>query len=139
MAIIVHPQHLQTYLQYMQSLAAAPKPVARAPAHWEHLPLDILHNIATHLHTAKELVRFEQICKSSRAAAQDDNLWRKLCCTKFNTPPHSTEKNGSMPWKELYRYNHRVLYDVLMFRRPEKLVHLGNGVILINMGVPVVA
>jgi hypothetical protein len=37
------------------------------------------------------------------------------------------------------RYNHEVLYNVLMYRRPEKLFNLGGGVIYLNMpvGVPV--
>jgi hypothetical protein len=37
------------------------------------------------------------------------------------------------------RYNHEILYTVLMYRRPEKLFNLGGGVIYVNMpvGVPV--
>ena len=42
-----------------------------------------------------------------------------------------------MPVCSLCRYNHEVLYTVLMYRRPEKL--FGGGVIYLNLpiGVPV--
>lgn len=30
------------------------------------------------------------------------------------------------------RYNHQVLYDVLLMRRPTKALDLGNGFILLN-------
>lgn len=32
------------------------------------------------------------------------------------------------------RFNHRVLYDVLMCRRPDKILDLGQGAIVINLG-----
>ena len=35
------------------------------------------------------------------------------------------------------RYQHRLLYDILMYRRPDKLVNLGNGILYIN--IPVMA
>lgn len=43
--------------------------------------------------------------------------------------------NGSgVVW---HRYQHRLFYDVLVYRRPDKLIDLGNGIMYIN--IPVVA
>ena len=40
------------------------------------------------------------------------------------------------PWDSMTacRFNHRVLYDVLMCRRPDKILDLGQGAIVINLG-----
>jgi hypothetical protein len=35
------------------------------------------------------------------------------------------------------RYQHRLFYDILVYRRPDKLVNLGNGILYIN--IPVMA
>jgi hypothetical protein len=35
------------------------------------------------------------------------------------------------------RFQHQVLYDILVYRRPEKLLSLGQGIIYIN--IPLVA
>lgn len=35
----------------------------------------------------------------------------------------------------LRRFNHQILYDLLMCRRPDKPVEFGNGVLVINLGM----
>ncbi|KAK9826098.1 hypothetical protein WJX81_002628 [Elliptochloris bilobata] len=66
---------------------------------------------------------------SSRRAANDDQLWRELCLLDFNSPRHG---RMGVTWRALYKYNHQVLYDVLLVRRPGKVLDLGNGFILLH-------
>ncbi|KAK9832306.1 hypothetical protein WJX74_005842 [Apatococcus lobatus] len=124
--IIVHPRFWHTVLTL--PVTQAPKP----PTRWDELPLAALYNIASHCQTAQELCIFGRICKTARTAADDDLLWRKLCCAKFNSSP--SQKTDKASWQALYRFNHRVLYDVLMCRRPDKILDLGQGAIVINLG-----
>ncbi len=121
--IIVHPRFLHTVVTL--PVSQAPRP----PTRWEELPLAALHVIAGHCQSAQELCNFTRICKASRCvlipgpalaeskmsgasltmvlafpcrtASDDDQLWCRLCCTKFNSSP--SQKNDTTSWKALYR------------------------------------
>eukprot|EP00891_Asterochloris_glomerata_P002095 jgi/Astpho2/2095/Aster-x1037 len=122
-AIIVHPLFRN----------CLPKAVKQGePARWSHLPLDLMHRIAGSLDTAKDLCNFERVSRACWVVASDEQLWRRLCWRDFSVP-------RSIPchsWRDLYRFNHSVLYDLLMCRKPGKVPNLTPGGFI---GIPVLA
>jgi hypothetical protein len=70
------------------------------------------------------------------AGSSSDNDLAGLTCLEMRCLFHRKERE-QMQVCSLCRYNHEVLYTVLMYRRPEKL--FGGGVIYLNLpiGVPV--
>lgn len=43
-------------------------------------------------------------------------------------------EHAVMPWV-FCRFHHKLFYDVLVYRRPDKLLNLGNGVLFLNIPV----
>ena len=59
---------------------------------------------------------------------------RLLCKSQCNIPlsQSALDTFWVKPCGRPGRYNHQVLYDVLLMRRPTKALDLGNGFILLN-------
>ncbi|DBA97148.1 hypothetical protein WJX77_010437 [Trebouxia sp. C0004] len=98
-ALVVHPLFVHTL----------PKHAPRPPQRWGSLPSAILHKLASALTTAQDLTTFEVLSRSCWVAAQDDELWKRLCYQKFSPPRSAPCKN----WKALYRFNHSLLHQVI--------------------------
>lgn len=120
--IIVHPRFP----------LSRPRPAHRVD--WNQLPLDLLLHAAQSL-GAQDLCCLASVNRACRDVAGAQHLWKRCFCEKFGAPGHNDPEPSC--WKELYRYNHEILYHVLMYRRPEKLLNLGGGVIFINLPVQV--
>ncbi|KAL3132972.1 hypothetical protein ABBQ38_15560 [Trebouxia sp. C0009 RCD-2024] len=89
-AIVVHPLFFHTL----------PADTPLPPQQWDSFPAAILHRLASALTSAQDLVTFEVLNRSCWLAAQDDELWKRLCYQKFSPPRSTPCKN----WKALYRY-----------------------------------
>jgi hypothetical protein len=51
-------------------------------------------------------------------------------------PGYSTSCKSLSPQETVWcRFNHRLLYDVLVYRRPDRLLDLGHGVIVLNFPI----
>ncbi|KAK9812408.1 hypothetical protein WJX73_008720 [Symbiochloris irregularis] len=129
--IVVHPLFLHTLPK------RTPVKALQQPRKVTQLPKDMLQCIAQHIGSARDLCTYARLCTTTWCLAQNEALWQKLCCTKFNTP-QSLPEAATFTWKEIYRLHHKVLHDVLMQRRPDKLLDIGRGAVL-HISVPVMA
>lgn len=98
---------------------------------WSELPQDALVLVAEALSSegVRSLARFSLVNKSCKAAADTDMLWRQLCMDTFCIPQDHAPPCG---WKELYKFHHDVLYNVLLCQATDhmmqqRLAGLGNG------------
>ncbi|GMH43497.1 hypothetical protein BSKO_11419 [Bryopsis sp. KO-2023] len=93
------------------------------PRGLEALPDALIREVAQSLKDARDLVNFQMASQCCRQVASDDILWKRLCRDKFGVP--STAKCPS--WRDLYKFNHRLLHDIVMSKNLGKPLSLGNG------------
>ncbi|GFR44165.1 hypothetical protein Agub_g5335 [Astrephomene gubernaculifera] len=103
--IIVHPMFVHT-------LHAGPEVRTL-----EEVPQDVLELIASRVRTAQELCVLQCVSKRCREAASADELWKRLCMTRFAVPSSCSPPS----WQQLYRFNYEFLYKVLLSRSSEQL------------------
>lgn len=128
-AVIVHPRFVHTLPE---------KTPLKSPARLDCLPLHIVHLIASKLENARDLCVFEQVCKYSREAVlSDDALWQELCHSKFKMSRHAQLEREGMSWRTLYKFHHQLFYNFVVYKRPDKLLNFGHGVVIFN--IPVMA
>eukprot|EP00803_Ostreobium_quekettii_P008391 evm.model.scf_2260.1 EVM.evm.TU.scf_2260.1 scf_2260:4019-6391(+) len=122
-ALVVH----RDFRHALPRTAPSPRR-ARPSVALDGLPDDALHTVASKLCSARDLCTFEIVSKKCRRAGYDDGLWKGLCRSKFFVP----EASRPPSWRELYKFNHKVLYDaicgdILLPKRPGKRLNLGGG------------
>ncbi|KAL6769358.1 hypothetical protein ACKKBG_A30700 [Auxenochlorella protothecoides x Auxenochlorella symbiontica] len=101
-ALVVHPA-------YVHTLQLRPVDSSGMQTRWGKLPLEVLLNILSFLDSPRDLARLELVNSSCRVLANDKHLWRRLCVRDFNVPLNISPSS----WKELYRFNRKLLKKVL--------------------------
>jgi hypothetical protein len=122
-AVIVHPLFKHTLPKLV---------VARDTCTFQSLPLQVLHCIAAKIQTAKDLINYERVSRATWLAAADDMHWKRLCYQRFSVP----RMTKCLSWRELYKFNHEILYNLLLWRRQASGPDFRAGVYI---HIPVVA
>eukprot|EP00884_Botryococcus_braunii_P015790 jgi/Botrbrau1/2895/Bobra.0036s0037.1 len=122
--IIVHPS-------FKHTLPTRSSPPA-ARVRLQDLPIDTLYEVCRAMSSARDLCLFEMLCRDCRSAASNDDLWKRSCLSTFPVIGN-VHIVAPLTWREVYRFNHKLFYDVLVYRRPDKLLDLGHGMIFLNI------
>ncbi|GIL53363.1 hypothetical protein Vafri_8983 [Volvox africanus] len=103
----------------------------------EEVPQDVLQLIVSRLMTAQDLCVLQCVSKRCRDAAGADELWKRLCMSRFAVP----ESCSPPSWKQLYRFNYEFLYKILLSRSAEQLSsgfpRIGTGARFVGMGIAI--
>eukprot|EP01025_Chloroclados_australasicus_P020351 TRINITY_DN21462_c1_g1_i1.p4 TRINITY_DN21462_c1_g1~~TRINITY_DN21462_c1_g1_i1.p4 ORF type:complete len:110 (+),score=7.93 TRINITY_DN21462_c1_g1_i1:141-470(+) len=102
---------------------------------FDKLPFEVLINIAKFFDNAKDLASFGSLNQKCRQACEDHTVWRQLTMDKFHGIISFAGENCD--WKELYRFNHYVLYDVLYRQQQQQIyqMDLSRGPLTLNLPV----
>lgn len=108
-SLILHPTHARRELRtvileaiFFINAFLHPEP------HFDHLPTELLHIIASKFTTARDLVSFSLVNKSAYSVVrQETSLWEDLCCRTFATP-----RGSPRSWRELFQFNHTLFREI---------------------------
>lgn len=79
---------------------------------WSSLPRELQLCVARSLDSPRDVLAFATSAKSFRSLADCDEVWKRLCTAKFGVAPDADPEPPS--WRELYIFNHEVLYRCVL-------------------------